>query len=251
MTLATKELSARMLYFITPSVGKGVSQAQLPAMVESALKGGAELVQWRQKPVEDELQEHPRVLRQWEDREKTPFLLPVARQIRELTRKFGVPLIVNDSIEAAEEIQADGLHVGQDDVPLARVFLVRGRREPWTVGVTVRDAEQAKAACQGGASYLGVGPVFASTTKPGANDGATIGLDGLRACVDVAKQYGVPVYAIGGLSLKEQRIQRCIREGGASGVAVVAAISGADDHEAAAAAISKELDQFRKQEPQS
>lgn len=245
MTLAAKHLGERMLYFITPSVGKRVSPSQLPAIVESALRGGAEMIQWRQKPIEEELAEHPRVLSQWRDRERAPFLLPVARQIRELTRQYKVPLIVNDSILAAEEIDADGLHIGQDDIPLARVFLVRGRREPWTVGVTVRDAEQAKAACQGGASYLGVGPVFSSTTKPGANDGATIGIEGLQSCVEVAKEYGVPVYAIGGLSLEEERIQRCIREGGASGVAVVAAISDAEDNEAAAAAIAKELAQFR------
>jgi thiamine-phosphate diphosphorylase len=245
MTLAGRHLRERMLYFITPSVGARVSPSQLPTIVESALRGGAEVVQWRQKPIEEELVAHPRVLSQWRDREHSPFLLPVARQIRELTRRYKVPLIINDSILTAEEIEADGLHIGQEDIPLTSAFLVRERREPWTVGVTVRNAEQAKAACQGGASYLGVGPVFVSSTKPGANDGATIGIEGLQECVEVANQYDIPVYAIGGLSLKEERIQRCIREGGASGVAVVAAISGAEDKEAAAAAITKELAPFR------
>ncbi|RLN93460.1 hypothetical protein BBJ28_00003360 [Nothophytophthora sp. Chile5] len=232
----------KLLYFITPSVGARVAPEELPQIVESAIRGGAGLIQWRQKPSDAGLEAmSPLVQAQWKDRGKAPFLLDVARRIREVTRKFKVLLVVNDSVDLALEIGADGVHVGQTDASLADVAGARGDALPWIVGVTVRDAPQAKAACEGGATYLGVGPVFTSSTKPEANDGATIDIDGLRACSAVARQYDVPVYAIGGLSLKERRIQRCIQEGDAAGVCAIAAISDATDRHAAAADIVAEL----------
>lgn len=229
----------RPLYFITPSAGTALAPSQLPALVERAIRGGAGIVQWRQKSTVADLRADPHLRREWERAAAAnePFLLNVARDVRRVAAQFQVPFIVNDSLELALALGADGVHVGQTDTPLAQL-----QGSGFIIGVTVRDGAQARAACEGGATYLGAGPVFTSSSKPHANDGHSIGLDGLRACTAVANEFQVPVYAIGGLSLAEQRIQRCITEGGASGVAVVAAIGGADDVEAAAAAISTELE---------
>ncbi|TYZ62521.1 hypothetical protein PybrP1_001212 [[Pythium] brassicae (nom. inval.)] len=229
----------RPLYFITPSVGAALAPTQLPTLVERAIRGGVGLVQWRQKPSAADLRADLHLRREWERAASVgePFLLNVARDVRRVAAQFNVPFIVNDSLELALQLEADGVHVGQTDAPLAQLQGLN-----LIVGVTVRDGAQARAACEGGATYLGAGPVFSSSTKPHANDGHLIGIDGLRACTEVAREFGVPVYAIGGLSLDERRIQRCITEGGTSGVAVVAAIGGAHDVEGSAAAISAELE---------
>ncbi|DBA03442.1 TPA: LOW QUALITY PROTEIN: hypothetical protein N0F65_002850 [Lagenidium giganteum] len=226
-----RALRLRVLYFITPSLGRNIQAAELLRMVEGAVRGGAGVIQWRQKPSKKNAEAASQLPSPAE-------LLTVARQVRELTRRHDVPFIVNDSVDLALELDADGVHVGQTDASLQQLQeRLRSRTREFLVGVTVRDGEQARIACEGGASYLGAGPVFTSSTKPEANDGNTIGLRGLRECCDVAQQHGVPVFAIGGLSLHDARIQRCMKEGKASGVAVIAAISDADDHQAAAEAI--------------
>uniref|UniRef100_K3WJT9 thiamine phosphate synthase n=1 Tax=Globisporangium ultimum (strain ATCC 200006 / CBS 805.95 / DAOM BR144) TaxID=431595 RepID=K3WJT9_GLOUD len=235
----------RVLYFITPSVGAKLPPARLPRVVEDAIRGGADIVQWRQKPAAADLAAIPDLKSAWDNSTKTSsfFLLDTVKEIRSITRKYGVPLIVNDSLELALEIEADGVHVGQTDAKIADLqqrLRAEGKQE-LIVGVTVRDSEQAKAACEGGATYLGAGPVLKSSSKPNANDGHTIGIEGLRECTAMAQKYNVPVYAIGGLSLADASIQRCISEGKAAGVSVIAAIGNADDVEAAAAAIRTAL----------
>lgn len=234
----------RGLYFITPSVGRKWAPTDLSRIVERAIQGGAGIVQWRQKPKAEELSGSS-LQRDWNVRDSRPFLLSVAQEIREITWKYQVPLIVNDSVDLALEIEADGVHVGQSDEVLTIVQQrwqqgTGGERE-LIVGVTVRDAIQAQAACEAGASYLGAGPVFVSSTKPNANDGATIGIEGLRTVTDAAFRYNVPVFAIGGISAQDKRIQRCIHNGHAAGVAVVAAISDAEDVALAAKALCDQL----------
>lgn len=237
----------RGLYFITPSVGRKWAPTDLPRVVESAILGGAKVVQWRQKPKAEELSESS-LQRDWDTRDSRPFLLSVAQEIREITRKYQVPLIVNDSVELALKIEADGVHVGQSDEALAivqqRWLQSAGGERELIVGVTVRDAIQAQAACEAGASYLGAGPVFASSTKPNANDGATIGVEGLRAATATADPFNVPVFAIGGISAQDKRIQRCMEQGCAAGVAVVAAISDAEDIALAAEALCDQLARY-------
>ncbi|GAB9464634.1 hypothetical protein Gpo141_00002063 [Globisporangium polare] len=236
-------LRQRMLYFITPSVGRRVAPTDLARIVEQAIQGGAGLIQWRQKPSTADLLADAQLSREWESSKGVkPFLLEIAKEIRHITKKYGVPFIVNDSLELALEVDADGVHVGQADATLTQLQQkLRAKGKDLIIGVTVRDGIQAKAACEGGATYLGAGPVFTSSSKPLANDGNTIGIDGLRACSQVAQLFNVPVYAIGGLSLKDRSIQRCIEEGNAAGVSVIAAIGGAADVKSAAAAINSEL----------
>ncbi|TMW63122.1 hypothetical protein Poli38472_002063 [Pythium oligandrum] len=239
----TSPAMQRGLYFITPSIGRRVRATEVVDIVKDAIVGGAQIVQWRQKPSKADFEALPELRREWDEQQASGFLLPIARQVREITKEHGVPLIINDSFELALELDADGVHVGQTDTNLRDIIAHLGTdKKDFIVGVTVRDGIQAQAACSHGATYLGVGPVFTSSTKPEANDGNTIGLQGLKECVAVASTFEVPVYAIGGLSLTERRIQRCIEEGGACGAAVIAAISDAQDRRLAAAEIRMEID---------
>ncbi|KAJ0411697.1 hypothetical protein ATCC90586_002081 [Pythium insidiosum] len=242
---ATRRLSQRALYFITPSVGTRVpTGAALVQIVEDAIRGGVDIIQWRQKPGKADLEALPQLRPQWERRsESQPFLLPLAREIRELSKQHRVPFIVNDSLELALSLNADGVHIGQTDDALLHVRqrVEMEKLHDFIIGVTVRDGVQARAACENGATYLGVGPVFTSSTKPEANDGQTIGIKGLRESAEAARQYDVPVFAIGGIDMQQNRIQSCIVEGQASGVAVIAAISSADDRQAATEAIRREI----------
>lgn len=240
-------LRQRALYFITPSVGRAVAPTDLSRIVERAIQGGAGLVQWRQKPSSADLQADPQLQREFEaSSHAQPFLLDVAKEIRATAAKHDVPFIVNDSIDLALALDADGVHVGQTDATLTQLQqTLRANGKDLIIGVTVRDGIQAKAACEGGATYLGAGPVFASSSKPHANDGHTIGIQGLRDCTRVAQQFDVPVYAIGGLSLRDESIHQCITQGGASGVSVIAAIGSAADARAAAADICAALAQSK------
>ncbi|GLD93265.1 hypothetical protein PINS_up001857 [Pythium insidiosum] len=238
-------LQQRALYFITPSVGTRVpSSAALVQIVEDAIRGGVDIIQWRQKPKTAELEALPELRAQWEQRsDAEPFLLPVAREIRALSKRHRVPFIVNDSLDLALALNADGVHIGQTDSALRQVRqrVEAEKLQDFIIGVTVRDGTQARAACENGATYLGAGPVFSSSTKPEANDGQTIGIEGLRECTLTANEYGVPVFAIGGIDMQHNRIQSCIADGHAAGVAVIAAISSASDREAATKAIRQEI----------
>ncbi|CAK4659344.1 hypothetical protein LEN26_005508 [Aphanomyces euteiches] len=207
----TKSLRLPWLYMVTPSVP---STSSLVDKVEKALQGGVNVVQLRNKIYAADSAE----------------LKSMAVALRDLTRAYKVPLIINDHVSLALEIGADGAHIGQEDTSVEDAKAMIGSTD-FILGVTVRDAIQANAACKAGATYLGVGPVYASSTKQNANDGVTIGLEGLRSVATAAQAYNVPVVAIGGISLN--RVKECM-EAEASGVAVVAALSNAPDiHQAA------------------
>ncbi|CAK4973325.1 unnamed protein product [Aphanomyces euteiches] len=201
----TKSLRLPWLYMVTPSVP---STSSLVDKVEKALQGGVNVVQLRNKIYAADSAE----------------LKSMAVALRDLTRAYKVPLIINDHVSLALEIGADGAHIGQEDTSVEDAKAMIGSTD-FILGVTVRDAIQANAACKG------VGPVYASSTKQNANDGVTIGLEGLRSVATAAQAYNVPVVAIGGISLN--RVKECM-EAEASGVAVVAALSNAPDiHQAA------------------
>jgi thiamine-phosphate pyrophosphorylase len=217
-----------MLYFITPTVGKKIKADALPNLVADAIEGGAGIVQWRQKPSKEDLEIDEQLL--------NPFLIEVAKEIRKITREKNALFIVNDSMDLALELDADGVHIGQGDDTLTKVHekLNAQNLKNFIIGVTVRDPQQVRIACEGGAAYVGAGPVFRSSTKPQANDGNLIGIEGLKDVVRSAEQYDVPVYAIGGIESDESQIEQCISEAGATGVAVVAAISSAKNPKFAA-----------------
>ena len=143
-------------------------------------------------------------------------LYRVARMARRVCDGAGAALIVNDRVDVALAVDADGVHLGQTDLPLAEAR--RLAPELW-IGVSTHNLEQVRAACEAGADYLGFGPVFATSTK--RNPDPVQGLDGLRAAVAAAS--GRPVVAIGGITATQ------IGDVYRTGVHAVCAISAVND----------------------
>jgi thiamine-phosphate pyrophosphorylase len=146
-------------------------------------------------------------------------LVATARRLVALANPAGVPVVVNDRVDVALAAGADGVHVGEDDLPVADARRLVGPER--IVGASAGTVEEARRAEQEGADYLGVGPVFPTATK--ADAGEAIGLDGLRKIVAAVR---VPVVGIGGITV-ENAAQVVLA--GAAGVAVVSAVAGADD----------------------
>ena len=195
------------LYLVTDA---GLSQGRTHAeVVEAAIRGGVTVVQYREKSA------------------PTRRMIEEAREIRQLCRAAGVPFIVNDRVDVALAVDADGVHVGQDDMPaaVARRLIGKGR----ILGVSAGSVEEARKAVVDGADYIGASPVFATPTKPDAPQ--AMGIEGLRK---LARAVGIPVVAIGGMNADNAA---SITEAGAAGVAVISAIVAAPDVEAAARAI--------------
>jgi thiamine-phosphate pyrophosphorylase len=143
------------------------------AVAAELVAGGARIMQFRNKYLSDNR------------------FAAMAEEILNLTRQHGVLLIVNDRVDVALAIEADGVHIGQRDEDFRQV--VQRVPEQMIVGISARTVESAKDAQIAGATYIGAGAVFSSPTKPNA---PVIGVDGLRAIVD---SVGIPVVAIGGI----------------------------------------------------
>ena len=190
------------LYAVTDRAWVG--RQTLCQQVEAALQGGVTCVQLREKHL---------------DRDA---FLAEARQICALCRRYGVPFIVNDDLDVALACGADGVHVGQDDMPAAEVRRRAGRR--LIVGVSAHTPEEARLAEAAGADYLGAGAVFGSATKSDASLLTPAGLQAVCAAVHI------PVVAIGGVNARNI-LQ--LQGSGAAGAAVVSGIFGAPDITAA------------------
>jgi thiamine-phosphate pyrophosphorylase len=188
------------LYFITPA------RADLEPLLEAAMRGGVDIVQIREKALAD------------------GALLEVLRRARELTRRLGVPLVVNDRADLARLAEADYVHVGQDDLPVAAAR---------TFGIGVGQSTHAAAELAAtDADYAGVGPVFETPTKAGR---PAVGLEYVRYAAAHAR---VPWFAIGGID--EANVAEVVAAG-ATRIAVVRAIGDAEDPERAAAALRAAL----------
>lgn len=181
------------LYLVTPVV------PHLAALLEAAVRGGVDVVQVRERRLHD------------------GALLAALETARETTRRLGVPLVVNDRADLALLCEADLVHVGQDDLPVAAA-----RRLGLRVGLSTHAPAEVDAA---DADYIGVGPVFATPTKEGR---PAVGLELVRHAAAHARQ---PWFAIGGIDATNVR---AVAEAGASRVAVVRAIVESDDPERAA-----------------
>lgn len=174
------------------------------AIARAALRGGAGIIQLRDKSA------------------SAAQLLPVARELRRLTQLSGALFILNDRVDMALACDADGVHLGPDDLPLADA---RRRLSPHCIiGASCGDIEEARRAAQRGADYIGAGAVFATTTKSDA--GAPIGLENLRA---ITAATTLPVAAIGGIG--QSNIAQVV-EAGAVMACVVSAVSAAGDEAA-------------------
>jgi thiamine-phosphate pyrophosphorylase len=146
----------------------------------------------------------------------TAELVRVARMARRICDAAGIALVVNDRVDVALAVGADGVHLGQTDLPIAEARRIAGDR--LVIGVSTHDLDQVRAACSAGADYLGFGPVFATATKQ--NPDPVQGLAGLRAAVAAAT---VPIVAIGGVT------PALVREVYAAGAAAICAISAVND----------------------
>jgi thiamine-phosphate pyrophosphorylase len=181
--------------------------------VEKAIKGGVTFVQLREKELD-----------------KRAFLSE-ARQIKALCRKYHVPFVINDSVEIALATDADGVHVGQEDMEAKHVREKLGADK--IMGVTAKTVEQAIRAQECGADYLGVGAVFPSPTKKNA-----IGIthEQLR---EICAAITIPVVAIGGIT--SQNIMQ-LNNTRIEGVAVISGIFAQDDITAAAAELRNQAE---------
>jgi thiamine-phosphate pyrophosphorylase len=151
----------------------------------------------------------------------------VARWARRRTAEAGALLVVNDDLDVAEEVGADGVHLGQDDLPLAAARA----RTRMLIGVSTHDLAQVVRAVAGGADYLGYGPVFATRSK--ADPDPVQGLDALAAAVRAARP--VPVVAIGGVT---PSAATALAATGAAAACAIAAVNRAADPAAAARMIA-------------
>jgi thiamine-phosphate pyrophosphorylase len=178
------------------------------AIAAAALAGGADMIQLRDKTGD---------LRD---------LLPQARAIRALCRSHGAVFIVNDRVDLALAADADGAHVGQQDLPAAsaRRLLGPGR----ILGVSTHSLEQAEAARRVGADYIGFGPMFPTGTKD-----TGYAPRGPEALGEIRRTVSLPILAIGGITLENVS---AVIEAGATAPAVISAVAAADDIAAAAAA---------------
>ena len=199
----------RGLYAITDT--HLIPRDRFGATVEAAVRGGATMIQLREKDT-------PRA-----------EMVRLGREVLAVTRRYGALLIINDHPSVAQEIGADGVHVGRDDPPVAEARTLLGPQA--IIGASCYgDVERAVAAEQAGADYVAFGTPFPSPTKPKRTD---ISLGIFRA----AKQrVQVPVFAIGGITLANA--QQLI-DAGADGVAIVSGVFGASDVEAAARALAR------------
>ena len=203
-----KEFSLH-LYLVTDEAAK--CRHSLLETVQRAVDGGVTIVQYRSTNPD------------------AGTCYREALPIRDFLASRGVPFIVNNRIDLALALHADGVHIGQRDLPVPAVRATIGPAR--ILGLSVSNADQLRAVDAALVDYLGMGPVFPTISK--LNAPPVLGVDGFAA---LASQSPLPVVAIGGLDAERARLVRAT--GAASGIAVVSAICGAEDPEAAARALA-------------
>jgi thiamine-phosphate pyrophosphorylase len=226
--LSSKPAFDLTLYLV---VGSDVTRGRpLDEVVTAAVRGGVTLVQLREKALSD------------------AELVAAARALKGRLAPLGVPLIVNDRAEVARAAGADGVHLGSDDLDAARAREILG--PAGLIGVSAGTPEEAARVDKGLADYVGIGSVYATATKLDA--GAPIGIAGLTALARTLRP--LPVVAIGGIGARQAAevmaaqgtaakgiAAQGIAAGAVDGIAVVSAICGAPDPEAAARALRGEI----------
>ena len=191
------------LYFITDSTG--LDEQEFLYRTEEALKGGVTLLQLREKD------------------KTTREYIELAKKVHSLTKKYNVPLIIDDRVDVAIAIDAEGVHVGQSDMPVDIARKILG--EERIVGATAKTVEQALEAYNNGADYLGVGAIYPTTTKVKTVLTSTETLD------KICKSVPIPVNAIGGLNKDNIDVLQGID---IAGICVVSAIMKAESPKKAA-----------------
>jgi thiamine-phosphate pyrophosphorylase len=200
-----------LLYLCTDriiSLGRPITET-----VEAVIAGGVTMIQIREKET------------------STREFYDIARSVQAITQNRHIPLVINDRLDIALAIGAEGLHIGQSDLPLREARRIAGK--DMFIGVSVSTVEEALAAEADGADYLGAGAVFPTGSK--ADAGEAIGLDGLAA---ICKAVRIPVVGIGGVALPNAP---GVLKNGAIGVAVISAILSQPDIHAAARSLRAAL----------
>ncbi|MBE5959058.1 MAG: thiamine phosphate synthase [Lachnospiraceae bacterium] len=192
-----------LFYFITDSSNYG--EEEFLKRVEQALKGGVTLIQLREK------------------NKTTREYIDLAEKVHAITKKYNVPLIIDDRVDVAQAIHAEGVHLGQTDMPIKTAREILG--DDIIIGATTKTVPQALEAYEQGADYLGVGAIFPTTTKVKTVLTST---DTLR---DICNAVPIPVNAIGGLNKGNVDVLKGIP---IAGVCVVSAVMKADNPQTAA-----------------
>lgn len=196
------------LYVITDEkIGLGRSHIFL---AEEALKGGATVIQLR-------------------DKEKTGReLYKIGVKLREITKKYGALFIVNDRVDVALAVGADGVHLGMNDLPISVARKIAGNK--FIIGASVSSPEEAVLAEKEGADYISAQSIFETSSK---EDVRVIGIEGLKAIVKVSS---LPVIAIGGINKHNARE---VINAGARGIAVISAVVSKEDVKSATEELKK------------
>lgn len=198
-----------LLYAVTDR--HWLNGATLISQVEAALKGGATFIQLREKNLDDKA------------------FYQEALEIQKLCKEYKVPFVINDNVELAKKISADGVHVGQSDMEALDVRKVLG--DDKIIGVSAQTVEQAELAEKHGADYLGVGAVFPTGSK---NDATEVSFETLQ---EICEHVHIPVIAIGGIT-RDNVVE--LSQSGICGIAVISAIFGQTNIEAATADLKKQ-----------
>ena len=203
------------LYLVTD---RGIlKDKSIEQSVEEAIIGGTTLVQLREK-VSSSLE-----------------FYNIARSVKSITDKYGIPLIINDRVDIALAVDAAGVHVGQSDLACSKVreLLPKGK----IVGVSAHSLEEGIQAEKDGADYIGCGAIFNTSTKKDAND---VTLDTLK---EIKQKINIPVVAIGGINQNNLHI---IKGTGIDGIAVISSILSKKNIEQAARNLKEQFSEFRK-----
>lgn len=207
--------SAWRLYIILDrAAAQGLELTELAA---AAIRGGADVLQLRDKAA------------------SAASLTDEANRLLAVTRPAGIPLLINDRADVARAVGAAGVHLGQDDLPLAEARALLGADR--IIGKSTHTLQQALAAEAEGADYIGIGPIFSTPTKP---DSPSVGLELIATVISRVR---VPGVCIGGIDL--EHLDPVLEAGGAC-VAVVRAVCRAHDPEAAARALKTRLEHFHR-----
>jgi thiamine-phosphate pyrophosphorylase len=180
--------------------------------IEQAILGGTTMIQLREKNI------------------STLEFYKISLKVKAITSKYNVPLIINDRLDIALACDAEGIHVGQNDMPLEVVRKIIGKNK--IIGVSTGSVDKAKLAEENGADYIGVGAIFPTGSK---DDAVTIGLRELQNIRDSVR---IPIVAIGGIN--ENNCSK-VTEVGADGVAVISAILGKEDIRKASEELKKRI----------
>ena len=191
-----------LLYLVTDRTW--LKDKTLPEVVESVLKNNATFIQLREKNLD---------YKRFKE---------LAIEIKKITDKYQVPFVINDNIEIAMEVDADGVHVGQNDLIATRARKILGKDK--ILGVSVINVKQAIEAEKAGADYLGAGSVFTTTSKLDANN---IDVEEIKK---ITKAVNIPVLGIGGINEKNIHL---LKDSGLDGIAVISAILAQEDIEEA------------------